>query len=366
MLPLPKGIRSRFIDDINGLKMHILESGYTEKSNPCVLLLHGFPELAFSWRKIMIPLAKQGYHVIAPDLRGVGLTNSCDTSYNCNLDDFSMFNMAKDITSLLSHLKYFSNVTIVGHDFGSPLAAHCVLLEPKYFSSLTMMSAPVAGQYSKNKLNEDIYNELKRLIPAKKHYQHYFASPEANEDILNCSQGVESFLKGYYIFKSGDWKGNKPEPLKSWNAKELKKMPDYYIMPYNKTMPEVIEDFIKSSEATNPAWLNKDELSFYSSTYNKTGFQGGLNWYRSMLSYKPNDEIINSLNKTIDIPSCFIAGKQDWGIYQKPGDMEEMSNSLCSTMYGIHLVENAGHWVQQEAPLKVLSILLKFLKVSKK
>ena len=362
MYKLPSGIRSRYIENVNGLKMHILESGNAEKIKPCILLLHGFPELAFSWRKIMVPLANQGYHVIAPDLRGVGLTEGCDISYNSNLDNFSIINMAKDIMSLLSHLKYFSNVTIIGHDFGSPLAAQCVLTEPNFFSSLTMMSAPVAGKYSKANVNEKINQELKELIPAKKHYQHYFSSPQANRDILNCPQGIESFLNGYYIFKSGDWDGNQPIQLDAWKAEELTKMPSYYIMPLNKNMPELINDFLESNNLGNPKWLTKEELNIYSSIYKKTGFQGGLNWYRAMLDTELINKTVKPSNDKVNIPTYFIAGEKDWGIFQKPGDLKNMSTLFCTKMQGISFIENAGHWVQQEAPSKVVDILMKFLK----
>ena len=82
---LPKGVRARFVPDINGLTMHVLEAGFEQPGRPCVLLLHGFPELAFSWRKVMLPLAEAGYHVIAPDQRGYGRTTGCDTSYEADL-----------------------------------------------------------------------------------------------------------------------------------------------------------------------------------------------------------------------------------------------------------------------------------------
>ena len=81
-VPLSSSIRSRFVDDINGLRMHVLEAGFESKGRPCVLLLHGFPELAFSWRKVMPALAEAGYHVIAPDQRGYGRTTGWDSGYS--------------------------------------------------------------------------------------------------------------------------------------------------------------------------------------------------------------------------------------------------------------------------------------------
>src|SRR5262245_31246895 len=87
-LPLPPTIRSRYVDGINGLRMHVLEAGYETKGRPCVLLLHGFPELAYSWRKVMPALAEAGYHVIAPDQRGYGRTTGWDPDFDGDLASF--------------------------------------------------------------------------------------------------------------------------------------------------------------------------------------------------------------------------------------------------------------------------------------
>jgi pimeloyl-ACP methyl ester carboxylesterase len=95
-VPLPPGIRSRVVDDINGLSMHVLEAGYETRGRPCVLLLHGFPELAFSWRKVMPQLAAAGYHVIAPDQRGYGRTTGWDGDYDGDLHSFRLLNLVRD------------------------------------------------------------------------------------------------------------------------------------------------------------------------------------------------------------------------------------------------------------------------------
>ena len=120
---LPAGIRSRFVDGINGLRMHILEAGFEQEGRPCVVLLHGFPELAFSWRKVMLPLASAGFHVIAPDQRGYGRTIGWDAAYDGDLRSFRLLNIARDALGLVAALGYRSVAAIVGHDFGSPVAA---------------------------------------------------------------------------------------------------------------------------------------------------------------------------------------------------------------------------------------------------
>ena len=144
-LPLPAGIRSRLVPGINGLTMHVLEAGHEQPGRPCVLLLHGFPELAYSWRKVMLPLAQAGYHVVAPDHRGYGRTTGWDARYDGDVASFRFFNLVRDTLGLIAALGHCSVAAVVGHDFGSPLAAWCALLRPDVFSSVVLMSAPFGG-----------------------------------------------------------------------------------------------------------------------------------------------------------------------------------------------------------------------------
>jgi pimeloyl-ACP methyl ester carboxylesterase len=142
---LPTGVRSRFVDNSNGLVMHVLEAGMDETDRPCVLLLHGFPELAYSWRQVMLPLAMAGYRVIAPDQRGYGRTTGGDARYDGDVAASRMPNLVRDIVGLVSALGYRSIAAIVGHDFGSPVAAWCSLLRPDVFRSVVLLSAPFSG-----------------------------------------------------------------------------------------------------------------------------------------------------------------------------------------------------------------------------
>src|ERR1700692_4216385 len=143
--PPPSAIRSRYLEGINGLRMHLLEAGFESPGRPCVLLLHGFPELAFSWRKVMPQLAEAGYHVIAPDQRGYGRTTGWDASYDGDLASCRLLNLVRDALGLVSAFGYASVDAVVGHDFGSSVAAWCALVRPDVFKSVTLMSAPFAG-----------------------------------------------------------------------------------------------------------------------------------------------------------------------------------------------------------------------------
>src|SRR5246500_4286936 len=143
-IPPPPGIRSRFVDDINGLRVHVLEAGYETRGRPCVLLLHGFPELSFSWRKVMPELAEAGYHVIAPDQRGYGRTTGWTADYDGDLTPFSLLNLVRDALGLVSAFGY-RQVDLAGHDFGSPVAAWGALIRADVFCSVALSRAPFGG-----------------------------------------------------------------------------------------------------------------------------------------------------------------------------------------------------------------------------
>jgi pimeloyl-ACP methyl ester carboxylesterase len=371
-IPLPSTIRSRFAEGINGLRMHVLEAGHETKGRPCVLLLHGFPELAFSWRKVMPQLAAAGYHVIAPDQRGYGRTTGWDANYDGDLASFRLLNLVRDALGLVSAFGYRSVDAVVGHDFGSGVAAWCALVRPDVFRSVVLMSAPFAGPPQlafgtadappRPGPDDPVHRALAALPRPRKHYQWYYSTREANADMHRAPQGVHDFLRAYYHHKSADWKDNKPYPLASWSASELAKLPTYYVMDLARDMAETVaEEMPDPAAIAANTWLPDRELSFYSAEYARTGFQGGLQWYRCGTSGTFTAELETYSGRSIDVPSCFISGKQDWGTYQRPGVFEAMQASACTRMLGCHLVDGAGHWVQQEQPEKVSHLLLQFL-----
>src|SRR5262245_24247583 len=142
---LPAGIRSRAVANVNGLTVHVLDAGYETLGRPAVLLLHGFPELAYSWRKVMLPLAAAGYHVIAPDQRGYGRTIGWDDSYDADPDPFRILNMVRDAIGLVYALGHRSVAMIVGHDAGAPVASWAALIRPDIFESVVILSSPFEG-----------------------------------------------------------------------------------------------------------------------------------------------------------------------------------------------------------------------------
>ena len=388
---LPKGIRSRTVSNINGLTMHVLEAGFehSDEGNAKgrILLLHGFPELAYSWRKVMLPLAQAGYHVIAPDQRGYGQTTGWDGSYDGDVASYRLLNLVQDALALVYAMGWRSVSAVVGHDYGSSVAAWCALVRPDVFKSVVMMSAPFAGSpalafdtadtasggasnatkkaaapaWSGNRLHED----LASLPRPRKHYQWYYSTREADDNMRNAPQGIHAFLRAYYHHKSADWQANRPFKLKEASAAELAKMPTYYLMDFHEDMAETVAHEMPAvEEIAQCQWLPDGELSVYSAAFARTGFQGPLNWYRCSTSDVLNADLTLFAGRTIDVPSCFIAGASDWGVYQKPGALEAMQQSACTKMVGCHLVEGAGHWVQQEQPQAVVDLLLAFLSQS--
>jgi pimeloyl-ACP methyl ester carboxylesterase len=373
-LPLPPGIRSRYVPNINGLTFHLLEAGFESKGRPCLLLLHGYPELAYGWRKVMLPLASAGFHVLAPDMRGYGRTTGWDDAYDSDVFPFRLTNRVRDALGLVSAFGY-RTASVVGRDAGSPVAAHCALIRPDVFRSVAMMTAPFEGApalpfniadgategESLPARGAAINSALAKLPRPRKYYTVYYTTREANDDMRHCPQGLHTFLRAYYHYKSADWKQNKPFRLSSLTADEVAKMPTYYVMDRDKNMAETVAEVMPTAaEIAACKWLPDDELAVYTAEYERTGFQGGLEGYRCV-----GPRFVADLQtfggRTIDVPSLFIGGKSDWGVFQTPGAFEAMQNTACTRMFGAHLIDGAGHWLEQEQPEQVTRLLLQFL-----
>jgi pimeloyl-ACP methyl ester carboxylesterase len=140
----------------------------------------------------------------------------------------------------------------------------------------------------------------------------------------------------------------------------MAKMPTYYIMNLEEGMAETVAKYMPSpEEIAGNGWLPDDELRIYSEEFGRTGFQGGLNWYRSGGIGAPEQQLF--ADRTIDQPSIFISGASDWGSYQSPGALERMQKKACTDMRGVHMIDGAGHWVQQEEPEQTSRLLVEFI-----
>src|SRR5262249_27405668 len=335
----------------------------------------------------MLPLAAAEYHVIAPDMRGYGRTIGWDDSYDADPDQFRVLNMVRDVIALVYTLGYHSVDAIVGHDAGAPIAAWSALIRPDIFRSLALMSSPFAclarmrspspgvPSLPSNTANgaapprpavtdDELDAELAKLDRPRKYYQNHQRTRGANDDMLHAPQGLHAFFRAYYHYKSADWKDNKPFRLKARIAEEMAKMPTYYVMDKDKGMAETVAaEMPSAAEIAACKWLTDAEVDVYVTEYSRTGFTGALQGYRVRRGSDPKSiaEMHTFSGRTIDVPSIFIAGKSDWGVYQTPGAVETMQNRACTRMVGFHLVDGAGHWVQQEQPEQVGALLVAFL-----
>jgi pimeloyl-ACP methyl ester carboxylesterase len=371
---LPAGVRARFVDGVCGMRMHLLEAGHEPAGRPMLLLLHGFPEIAYSWRAVMPALADAGWHVVAPDQRGYGRTTGWTRGYDADLAPFRMSQLVRDALGLVAALGRTQVDAVIGHDFGSPVAAWCALMRPDVFRAVVLMSAPFGGPPPLPPLGgergphdpQPALRALAGLERARKHYQWYYSTREADADMLGTPQGLHAFLRAYYHHKSADWPGNRPHPLRAWEAEELAKLPTYYVMDLDADMPASVAPHMPAPEAIAACrWLPDDALRVYVDEYARTGFQGALQWYRCRTSGRFLAEEQTWAGRRIDVPALFVAGAADWGVHQVPGALDAMRVRACSRMLGCELVDGAGHWVQQERPAAVVRLLLEFLRVAR-
>jgi len=266
---------------------------------------------------------------------------------------------------------------VVGHDAGAPVAAWTALIRPDIFRSLVIMSSPFEGAPSLpvNTANgvaaparaitdDELDAELAKLNPPRKYYQNYQRTRGANDNMLHAPQGLHAFFRAYYHYKSADWKGNNPHPLKARTAEEMAQIPTYYVMERDKGMAETVAPFMPSpAEIVACKWLTEADVDVYANEYARTQFTGALQGYRVRRGSDPKSiaEMLTFSGRTIDVPSMFVAGKSDWGVYQTPGAVDKMQKTACTRMVGFHLVDGAGHWVQQEQPERVSDLLTPFL-----
>jgi pimeloyl-ACP methyl ester carboxylesterase len=329
----------------------------------------------------MLPLAAAGYHVIAPDQRGYGRTTGWDGSYDADPDPFRILNMVRDALALVLALGHRKLAAVIGRDAGAPVAAWSALVRPDVFPALVLMTSPFAGPPAlpfdtangakpppAPMTDDELDAELAKLDPPRKYYQNYQRTPGANADMLHAPQGLAAFFRAYWHYKSADWKGNKPHPLKARTAAEMAQMPTYYVMERDKGMAATVAPFMPSAaEIAACRWLTDAEVAVYAGEYARTEFTGALQGYRVRrgTDKKSLAEMHTFSGRTIDVPSMYVAGKSDWGTYQFPGAAETMQQRALTGMLGFHLIESAGHWVQEEQPEAVTELLLAFLRQTK-
>jgi pimeloyl-ACP methyl ester carboxylesterase len=382
---LPDGVRSRLIPNVNGLTVNTLEAGFETPGRPLVLMLHGFPNLAYSWRKVMPALAAAGYYVVAPDCRGFGRTAGWDDSWDADPQPFLALNLVRDQIALVNALGYHNTAMIVGHDQGSLIAALGALIRPDMFPRLTLIGGGFNGPPSfpfnsangapaphPDFTNPELDAEYAKLDPPRKGYQDYWASPEADKDMKQVPQGMTNFFRAFYYMKSADFRGNQNlRPLHAVHAakeaaEQNAQMPEYYVMRRGRSMPETVAAAMPDAAYIEACkWLTEPECEVYGQEYGRSGWTGALHEYRHRRnnSFPPTlAEQLTFSGRTIDVPSQVIAGKEDWGANRTVGGPMNISKTGYTQFKGVHMVEGAGHWAHEEQPEQVSQLLTGFLR----
>jgi pimeloyl-ACP methyl ester carboxylesterase len=223
------------------------------------------------------------------------------------------------------------------------------------------MSAPFGGPPAIEQKHDPVHDDLLRLDPPRKHYQWYYSTREAERDMLEARQGLHACLRAYFHMKSADWP-NRPHRLAGWRADELAKLPTYYVMRADEDMAQTVAHEIPDADAVAACeWMPEAAMAVYAAEFARTGLQGALNSYRcsTLPSFQRDLSVFHG--RRIDVPATFICGAQDWGWAQFPGALEAMEARATADWRGTHLIDGAGHWVQQEQPAAVVERLLRFL-----
>ncbi len=312
---------SRFIET-NGIRMHCVEAG----SGPLVVLLHGFPESWHSWRHQLEPLAEAGFHAVAPDLRGYGQTDRPDA-----LEAYDIFQLTGDVVGLV-HAMGQESAVIVGHDWGALVTSYAALFRPDMFRAVALLSVPYSPRGPMNQTDWE-----QKRYPGKVFYQAQLRSAGSNEFLM--SDVRSSLLKGLYSL-SGEAEGeDRWSPVRDPAAPRGP-----------STTPQM------------PSWLNQADLDFLVKEYQRSGFTGGLNYYRNMDRNWALTPFLSGAK--IMQPTLFIAGDRDPVIEFTRGAYDALEKNVPNLKKHV-LLPGVGHWTQQERPQEVNRLLIEFLNALK-
>jgi pimeloyl-ACP methyl ester carboxylesterase len=311
-------ITHRFIE-VNDIKIHIAEAG----AGPLVVLCHGFPESWYSWRHQIKALSESGYHVVAPDMRGYGQTDRPNA-----IDQYSLFHLVGDIVGLVNAIGD-KQAVVIGHDWGAPVAWHCALFRPDLFCAVAGLSVPFRprGRAAPTSLMPHTDSEI--------FYQLYFQTEGVaeNEFEQDIRKTIRLFLTGRankyaaispMVPRQGGWHTSRPLP------------------------------------SSLPNWITEADIDFYVAEFQRSGFRGGLNWYRNI---DRNWELLAPwTGARVAVPALYMAGEQDL-VVKFPGTEQLIANlgQFVPKLQKTIMLPDCGHWTQQEKPKEVNSAIIAFL-----
>lgn len=307
----------------NGIRLRCVVEG----KGPLVVLVHGWPESWYSWRHQIGPLTAAGYRVVVPDVRGYGGSDAPEA-----IEAYDMESLIGDLLGLIDHFSERQAI-LVGHDWGAPMVWNTAALHPQRIRAVAALSVPYTprGKLSSIEL-------WKQLYAGRFFYQLYFQEPERAE--AEFESDVRTALRKIYYAGSGDAPKGLFRADKPADARMLDDLPDPHPLP---------------------AWLTEADLDYYAAQFERTGFRGSLNRYRNQ---QRDWERLRALaGARISMPACFIAGSRDKVLRFVPKvDLIEHMKRWVDDLRICRLIDGAGHWIQQERPAEVNSLLLEFLR----
>lgn len=303
----------------NGVELHVIDAG---EGYP-VVLAHGFPELAYSWRHQVPALAAAGYRVLAPDQRGYGRSSRPGA-----VEDYDILHLTDDLLGLLDDIGA-ERAVFVGHDWGSMVVWQMAQLHPDRVAGVVGMSVPFLPRGPVGPVTM-----MRQVMGDNFFYILYFQEPGVADKELgdDPARTMRRLLAGLTLTP-----GDTPDPSAFANDGRgfVDRMPE----------PDGLPD-----------WLSQDELDHYIAEFSRTGFTGGINWYRN---FDRNWETTPQLDGVkVTVPSAFCTGSQDPVNLMSPAAVME---DYCTDHRFTTFIEGAGHWVQQEKPSEVNRLVLDFL-----
>ncbi|MEV8517219.1 alpha/beta hydrolase [Dactylosporangium sp. NPDC051484] len=308
----------RLTAEVNGITLSYLSQG----EGPLVVFMHGFPDLAISWRHQMKAVSDGGYRAVAPDMRGYGASSAPDDPAL-----YTQFHIAGDIVGLMDHLGEKSAV-LVGHDMGANADWAMATFVPERVRGVVVLSIP----HKPRGTQPPVASAPPRF------YQKLFQAIGVEDDDLH--RNVKTFLPAIFDRLSGSSEHGAPPSL---------------MVPEGKHFSDLFEPPSKT-----PEWLGEAELAEYVATFERTGFRGALNWYRNIDSnwwtaapWTPGH---------VTVPAAFMIGTADvaWALFKDNGVIDSQKERVPNLL-DMRVLEGVGHWIAQEAPDEVNDLLLNFL-----
>ena len=323
--------KQRIIES-NGIHLNIAEQG----DGPVALLAHGWPESWYSWRHQLGALAAAGFHAVAPDMRGYGKSDAPEA-----IDKYTLFHLVGDMVGVLDALGA-EKAVIVGHDWGAIVAWQAALLRPDRFRAVAAMSVPFYPR------GMSLRTALMPRTENARFYMLYFQEPGLAE--AEFGRDPRTTLRNLLFAGSGDGVALARAAQASGGPSENFAM-----------VPNGGESLRGSgAPAALPSWITKKDIDFYGEEFRRTGFRGGLNYYRNI---DRNWELLGAMaGLRVSVPALFMAGDHDL-VISFPGTEQVLANlkNLVPGLRGIKMLAGCGHWTQQERPEEVNAALLEFL-----